>query len=789
MTLVPIYNRILIPNGRIYIQSEQYRTITGQQPEVGERVILLSCREADGWQDLKLENFFPIGLNGAILEVSNNGYCVVKTADRVLLESIDDKGMFHAELNISRLPESEGLAAEVEKPRVERMKQKLYEFLGTVRWGVMAKSYLQGMETVGEIASALSVWMPNSPEEKYQVLAEDSAVRRMEIMESMVYEYLEMAKLTGEAKSAQEDENEKSYRKQAIQRQMEFLQKELDAMDPESVSDIRRFEKKIDESGMNETAEKEARKVLNRLKQEGQNSAESGLLYDYLDFVTSLCWKKAEPAHIDLDEAEAVLEEDHFGLEKVKRRIIQQIAVMELQKKQKGSILLFVGAPGTGKTSIGRSIAKALKREYVRVSLGGVRDEADIRGHRRTYIGAMAGRIMDGIQKSGVSNPVMVLDEVDKLSSSYNGDPASALLEVLDPEQNNTFTDHYMNAPYDLSDVFFICTANSVDTIPEPLLNRMEVIQFSGYTATDKYEIAQRHLLPKAREAMGIREEDLEIPDDVLRTIISDYTAEAGVRGLKKRLDTLCRVAAVKIIKSRGHLLPGSVAEGGTTDSDAKPLATVPQAKVVVRKEDLREFLDMRPISHEHILEKKQPGIVTGLAWTRAGGEILFIETVLTKGSGKLILTGQLGDVMKESAQIAVSLVKSMFPDKAELFEQNDLHIHVPEGAVPKDGPSAGITLTTALTSLVTERAVSPEIAMTGEVSLRGVVTPIGGLPEKLMAAERAGIRKVLIPKENEDDLKDVADEVKEKLTIIPVQTVVEVLEITGLKSGERNVE
>ncbi len=799
MTLVPIYNRILIPNGRIYIQSEQYRTITGQQPEVGERVILLSCREADGWQDLKMENFFPIGLNGTILEVSGNGYCVVKTADRVLLESIDDKGMFHAELNISRLPESESLTAEIEKPRVDRMKQKLYEFLGTVRWGVMAKSYLQGMETVGEIASALSVWMPNSPEEKYQVLAEDSAVRRMEIMESMVYEYLEMAKLTGEAKSAQEDENEKSYRKQAIQRQMEFLQKELDAMDPESVSDIRRFEKKIDEAGMNETAEKEARKVLNRLKQEGQNSAESGMLYDYLDYVTSLCWKKAEPKHIDLDEAEATLEEDHFGLEKVKHRIIQQIAVMELQKKQKGSILLFVGAPGTGKTSIGRSIAKALKREYVRVSLGGVRDEADIRGHRRTYIGAMAGRIMDGIQKSGVSNPVMVLDEVDKISSSYNGDPASALLEVLDPEQNNTFTDHYMNAPYDLSDVFFICTANSVDTIPEPLLNRMEVIQFSGYTATDKYEIAQRHLLPKSREAMGIREDDLEIPEDVLRTIISDYTAEAGVRGLKKRLDTLCRVAAVKIVRSRGHLLPGSVAEDGTpsTDvpedgtevSDSKPLATVPQAKVVVRIEDLREYLDMRPISHDHILAEKHPGIVTGLAWTRAGGEILFIETVFTKGSGKLILTGQLGDVMKESAQIAVSLVKSMFPDKAELFEQNDIHIHVPEGAVPKDGPSAGITLTTALTSLVTEQAVSPEIAMTGEVSLRGVVTPIGGLPEKLMAAERAGIRKVLIPKDNEDDLKDVADEVKAKLTIIPVQTVAEVLAITGLKSCKNSIE
>lgn len=787
MTLVPIYNRILIPNGRIYILNEQYRTITGHIPEVGERVIILVSKESDSWQELNQDSFYPVGVNGTISEVSANGYCIIRTADRVTLQSIDGKGAFHAEINISRLLESETLSEEIEKPRVERMKRKLYEFLGTVQWGVMAKSYIQSLETVGEIASALSVWMSNSPEEKYRVLEEDSPVKRMEIMESMVYEYLEMAKLTGEAASAQEDENEKAYRKQAIQRQMEYLQKELDAMDPESVSDVRRFEKKIDEAGMNETAEKEARKVLNRLKQEGQNSPESGMLYDYLDFTTSLCWKKAEPEHIDLDQAEAVLEEDHFGLDKVKHRIIQQIAVMELQEKQTGSILLFVGAPGTGKTSIGRSIAKALKREYVRVSLGGVRDEADIRGHRRTYIGAMAGRIMDGIQKSGVSNPVMVLDEVDKLSSSYNGDPASALLEVLDPEQNNTFTDHYMNAPYDLSDVFFICTANSVDTIPEPLLNRMEVIQFSGYTATEKFEIAQRHLLPKAMEAMGIRPEDLEIPDDVLRAIISDYTAEAGVRGLKKRLDTLCRVAAVKIVKNKGRLLPENIPEedagkDSASISETKSLATVPEAKVVVRKEDLRDYLDMRPMNHEHILQEKKPGIVTGLAWTRAGGEILFIETLFTKGTGKLILTGKLGDVMKESAQIAVSLVKSMYPEQSELFEKNDIHIHVPEGAVPKDGPSAGITLTTALTSLVTGREVSPEIAMTGEVSLRGVVTPIGGLPEKLMAAERAGIRKVLIPKDNEDDLKDVADEVKENLTIVPVSTVAEVLDITGMK-------
>ena len=538
-----------------------------------------------------------------------------------------------------------------------------------------------------------------------------------------------------------------------MKKQIDFLQNKLDEMHPENVSDVRKFEHKIMESGMNETAKKEAEKMLNRMKQEGSDSHEYGMIYDYLDFVTSLSWKKEPAFDVDLAEAEQILDEEHYGLKKVKRRIIEQMAVMALNKKQAGSILLFVGAPGTGKTSIGQSIAKALHREYIRVSLGGVRDEAEIRGHRRTYIGAMPGRIMEGMKRSGVSNPVMVLDEVDKLSRDYSGDPASALLEVLDPEQNNSFTDHYMNVPYDLSDVLFVCTANSTDTIPEPLLNRMEVIQFPGYTELEKFEIAKRHLLPKAMKNMGIRARQLKVPDAALHALINGYTMESGVRGLKKRLDTLCRYAAVKLVKGE-------------------------QKSITVTAKKLPEFLDRRPIHHEHILEAKKPGVVTGLAWTSAGGEILFIETMQTKGSGKVQITGQLGDVMKESAEIAVSLVKSLYPKETADWEKYDLHIHVPEGAVPKDGPSAGITLTTALASLVTGKAVSPEYAMTGEVSLRGCVMPIGGLPEKLMAAQRAGITKVLIPYENMDDLSDVADEVKEKLEIIPVKKVTDVLKL-----------
>ena len=652
---------------------------------------------------------------------------------------------------------------DAEKKLLE-IKKELKELASRLRGGQFLEGMIESHKSIQEVACILSPMLSINNEERYSVLQEDRLSVRTNMLEQIIYEYIEVTKVTTDARTQQQEDYQKLYKEQALQKQIDYLQKELDEMHPEKVSDLRKFELRIAESGMNETAKKEATKILNRLKNEGMNGQEAGMLYDYLDFLTGLSWKKEEQKEIDLDEAEKILSEDHFGLKKVKERMIQQIAVMNLKKQQSGSILLFVGAPGTGKTSIGKSIAKALGREYVRVSLGGVRDEADIRGHRRTYLGAMPGRIMDGIQKAGVSNPVMVLDEVDKLSSSYNGDPAAALLEVLDPEQNNTFTDHYMNVPYDLSDVLFICTANSLDTIPAPLLNRMEVIQYQGYTPSEKFEIAKRHLLRKALKGVGLQPENVEISDEALQTIISDYTREAGVRGLKKRLDTLCRIAAVQLVKGKAE-------------------------KITVGKDDLREYLDMNPLHHREVKEEGKPGIVTGLAWTAVGGEILYIETMFTKGEGKLTITGQLGDVMKESAQIAISLVKSMFPDKAKRFKENDLHIHVPDGATPKDGPSAGITLTIALASLVTGQAVSPRIAMTGEVSLEGLVNPIGGLPEKLMAAERAGVKTVLIPSANEDDLRDVAEEVKEKLQILPVKSVEEALELCEIRYVKPGVE
>ena len=775
MTIVPVYNKVIVPYTNIFLQTDSYVRMAGRKPEEDEKLFFLILKEDQAKRQVSEDSFYPIGVSGTIQEVSENGYVVVRTGGRVNLDEVHVNANHTIGLTVSRRPEIEDLDEQVEREHVDALKTRLLQMVTGFQWEAVGRQFIAQWQSMAEIACACSSWMTISNEERYAFLSEDSKAKRMEMMEKAIYEFAEITKMGQDAKNAQETDYQKSYREAAIKKQMEYLQKELDEMHPETVSDERRLELRITECGMNETAEAEAKKVLNRMKQGGSNSAEYGMLNDYLEFLTSLNWKTEESRPISISEAEEVLEEDHFGLKKVKERIIQQIAVMNLNKKQSGSILLFVGAPGTGKTSIGQSIAKALKRKYVRVSLGGVRDEADIRGHRRTYIGAMPGRIMDGIQKSGASNPVMVLDEVDKLSSSYNGDPASALLEVLDPEQNHTFTDHYMNVPYDLSNVFFICTANTVDTIPEPLLNRMEVIQFPGYTETDKFHIATKHLLPRAMKDSGIPQDYLEVTDDAVRTIISDYTREAGVRGLKKRMDTLCRSAAVKLVKLQQSQTTDEAGEGSSLQVE-EGMSVPKSVSIRIDAPDVREYLDMHPMHHEHILSDNKPGIVTGLAWTNSGGEILFIETLFTKGSGKIIITGQLGDVMKESAQIAVSLVKSMYPEKAELFEKNDLHIHVPDGATPKDGPSAGIALTTAISSLVNGHAVNPNYAMTGEVSLRGVVKPIGGLPEKLMAAKRAGISKVLIPEENTDDLKEVAEEVVESLEIIPVSQVDEVM-------------
>ena len=755
MLVLPVYDLLLLPGVTFNFKKDVLERMQVEKVEKGEEILFLIQKKEKKREDLTVDDFQEKGLVGTVENLDDEGNISIRVHNRVDVSDIEiTDGAITADAAICS--EVADLPEEEEKEIYKEAKKSLIQFVSGFQWGVWARAFIQHWNSMTEIICALSAYLSITPEEKYAIIAADSVRERTELIEQSIYEFIEMAHVSDEAESAQQETHERVYRESALKKQIEFLQQQLDEMHPENISDVRKFEKKIQESGMNEEARKEAEKVLNRMKQEGKDSHEYGLLYDYLDFMTSLNWNVAAPVEIDLKQAEQVLDEQHYGLKKVKERIVEQIAVMALNKKQSGSILLFVGAPGTGKTSICQSIAKALNREYVRISLGGVRDEAEIRGHRRTYIGAMPGRIMEGMKRSGSSNPVMVLDEVDKLSHDYSGDPASALLEVLDPEQNFSFTDHYMNVPYDLSNVLFICTANSVDTIPEPLLNRMEVIQFPGYTAVEKFEIAKKYLLPNAMSTMGLKKQNLKVTDDAMREIISEYTMESGVRGLKKKLETLCRQAAVKLVKGE-------------------------QKSITVGVKRLKEFLGRKQLHHDVRMQEAQPGVVTGLAWTSAGGEILFIETAKIRGEGKVNVTGQLGDVMKESVQIALTLVKSMFPEEAEVLKESDLHIHVPAGAVPKDGPSAGITIVTALTSMLLNKGISPEFAMTGEVSLRGGVMPIGGLPEKLMAAQRAGIKTVFIPYDNREDLEDVAEEVKAELHIIPVKRVEEVLEKTGL--------
>ncbi len=757
MKTIPFYELIMVTGVTYVFPKDFFPEFEDWNPTVGEQLAFLMMKRSKSIRELTLGDLYPVGTIGTVQSIdSESGAVTVQMQKRMITDTIEilDKG--EIELTCSDYPDIEDETEEEAEVRLQRLKKKLYDFVQPYQWGFVARNYIKGWKTIEQMMVSLSNQVDLDAEERYAILETPSVAKRHKLMEQAVLGMIEMSKVQEEISEEQQDEQKKQMREIAIKKQMQLLQKELDEMHPETINDTRKFELKIEESGMNPEALKEATKVLNRMKQEGENGHEYGMLYDYLEFVTGLSWKKEEMAPVDLAKAEKILDDDHYGLKKVKERIIQQLAVMALNQKQSGSILLFAGAPGTGKTSIGKSIADALGRKYARVSLGGIRDEAEIRGHRRTYVGAMPGRIMEGIRRSGSSNPVIVLDEVDKLTFDHSGDPASALLEVLDPEQNSTFMDHYMNVPYDLSDVLFICTANYIDGIPEPLLNRMEVINFQGYTESEKVQIAKRHLLPKAMEQTGLKKGQLKISEKVMHQIISGYTWEAGVRGLRKQLDTICRKTAVQLLKNEGKA-------------------------VSVTAKNLVQFLDEPPIRPEIATKKKKPGVVTGLAWTQAGGAILFIESMLVPGEGKITVTGQLGDVMKESVSIAISMVRSLFPKEAEKLKDHDLHLHIPEGAVPKDGPSAGITMTTALSSLLTEKAVSPEFAMTGEISLQGNVMPIGGLPEKLMAAVRSGVKTVLIPKENERDLKDVAEEVKEQLNIIPVETIQEVLKITGV--------
>ena len=754
MIIRPVFNILLLPDITYFFKRDFFPGAAADQIEVGTDILFPFLKNEVDETTVTIDDIYPVGMSARVESIGDDDSIQIRTLERVSLDDIelDENGQITATASIR--PEVDDLPLEEEKQTFTNLRNSLLKFVQNYQWGIWARSYIIQRKNIYDLGSALSDYLNITSEEKYAIVETDSRRERCELIENAIKEFMEVAKVSSEAQEAQKGDQEQLYREAAIKKQIDYLQKELDEMHPENISDVRAFEKKIQESGMNEDARKEADKVLNRMKQEGKDSHEYGLLYDYLDFVTSLSWKHPEFTPIDLNRAEEILDEDHYGLKKVKERIIQQIAVMALNRKQYGSILLFVGAPGTGKTSIGQSIARALNREYVRISLGGIRDEAEIRGHRRTYIGAMPGRIMEGIKRSGVSNPVVVLDEVDKLAKDYGGDPASALLEVLDPEQNSRFMDHYIEVPQDLSEVLFIATANDVQGIPRPLLDRMELIEIAGYTENEKEHIAKEHLIPKQMEENGIEKGKLTIQSAALKKIINNYTKEAGVRNLERTIGQICRKTARLIM-----------------EEDKK--------KVTVTLKNLSDFLGKEHFNYLMANKKDEIGISRGLAWTQVGGDTLQIEVNVMPGKGELMLTGQLGDVMKESAQAGITYIRSIASDykvEPEFFQENDIHVHIPEGAVPKDGPSAGITMATAILSAIIKKPVRADLAMTGEITLRGRVLPIGGLKEKLLAAKYAKIKEVLVPAENKPDIQELDKEITDGLTITFVSSMKEVL-------------
>lgn len=590
--------------------------------------------------------------------------------------------------------------------------------------------------------------------QKQELLEIASVKTRVLKLLDIIQNYKESLQVRQEIRSKLSHKLGKDQREAILREQLRAIHEELG--DAQVVKDD--YRQKIEQAAMPEEVKKTALEELKRFESLGSNSPETHIIRNYLDLLCSLPWNRSAQEVIDIEKSRAILDADHYGLDKIKRRILQHLAVMKLKRDGRGSLLLFVGPPGVGKTSLGQSIARALGRKFARASLGGVRDDAEIRGHRRTYIGAMPGRIIQAIKRAGENNPVFILDEIDKMSRGFQGDPAGALLEVLDPEQNAAFLDHYLDVPFDLSKVMFIATANSLESIPGPLLDRMEVIELTGYTTAEKRHIAQSHLLKKQLAEHGLREDQVRIPEETLAKVIIHYTREAGVRELERRIAALCRSAAERVVRSEQRDFP-----------------------IEIRPDDLEEMLGAERFTHEVVEEDAIPGVVTGLAWTPHGGDILFIESSLMPGTGKLILTGQLGDVMKESAQIALSVVRAKLPHIVEKleFEKKELHIHVPAGAIPKDGPSAGVAMLVAIASLFSGKSAPAKWAMTGEVTLRGAVMPVGGIKEKVIAAHRAGIARVILPKKNERDLREVPEEVKSQLQVDFVDTVADVLKLT----------
>lgn len=756
LPLLPLRGMIVFPYMVVPLDVGREKSISAlEEAMVDDRLIVLAAQHQAKENDPEPKDIYSVGtiaeikqllkLPDGTIRVLIEGLCRVKITDFIQSDP-------HYLVKLEKVVEDEVKNVELEaliRTTVNNFEQYIKlnkkiapEILGSVNT----------IDDPGRLADIITSNLNLNIEDKQSILEAFSPKTRLEILCGFLMKEIDIMELERKINIRVRKQMEKTQKEYYLREQMKAIQKELGEAD-ERAAEVEELRAKLIKLNLPDEPREKAEKELERLAKMPPLAAEGVVVRNYIDWILALPWNTVTEDRLDIAMAEEILNQDHFGLEKVKERILEYLAVCQMTKQIKGPILCLIGPPGVGKTSLAKSVARALNRKFVRFSLGGVRDEAEIRGHRRTYIGAMPGKIIQIMKQAGSKNPVILLDEIDKMSTDFRGDPSSALLEVLDPEQNNSFGDHYLELPFDLSKVLFITTANVFDGIPRPLLDRMEIIQLSGYTEEEKVEIAKRHLLPKQAKEHGLTGKKISVPDEVLKEIISGYTRESGVRNLERQLATLCRKATKEIV-------------GGKRKS------------VHFSKKNLEKFLGVPKYRHNFAEQTDQIGVATGLAWTEVGGEILMVEVSVVKGKGQLILTGKLGEVMRESAQAAFSYIRSRAKElgiEEDFHERYDLHIHVPEGAIPKDGPSAGITIATAIASALTNQPVRKEVAMTGEITLRGRVLPIGGLKEKVLAAHRAGITKVLIPMENKKDLEEIPANIAQQVKLVLVESMDEV--------------
>ncbi|MBO7745461.1 endopeptidase La [Paenibacillus sp. MWE-103] len=758
LPLLPLRGLLVYPSMVLHLDVGREKSVRAlDRAMLDDHMILLCSQSEVNIEEPSQEDIYRVGTVARVRQMLKlpNGTIRVLVEGVVRAEIVDylPNDDFY-EVTIRELPESESTDPEIDA----LMRTVLTQFEHYINLSKKVTpetlAAVSDIDEPGRLADVISSHLSLKIKDKQDILETVDVRERLERLLDILNNEREVLELERKISQRVKKQMEKTQKEYYLREQMKAIQKELGEKEGRA-GEVEELRTQMAESGIPEKVREKVEKEIDRLEKMPSTSAEGGVIRNYIDWLLTLPWSKQTEDDLDVNKAEEILNEDHYGLEKPKERVLEYLAVQQLVKKLKGPILCLVGPPGVGKTSMARSIAKSLGRQFVRISLGGVRDEAEIRGHRRTYVGAMPGRIIQGMKTAGSLNPVFLLDEIDKMAMDFRGDPASALLEVLDPEQNNTFSDHFIEVPFDLSKVMFVTTANAIHNIPRPLLDRMEVLYIPGYTELEKLQIASRYLLPKQKKEHGLEEDQMRMGDASLLQVIREYTREAGVRNLEQQIAAICRKAARAI-----------VSEGGGEPID------VDSAKV-------KEWLGPAKFRYGTAEIENQVGAVTGLAWTEVGGDTLIIEVTVLPGSGKLTLTGKLGDVMKESAQAAFSYTRSRANELGidpQFHEKNDIHIHIPEGAIPKDGPSAGITMATALISALTNRYVNKEVAMTGEITLRGRVLPIGGLKEKSLAAHRAGIKKVLLPKDNERDLRDIPDSIKADMEFVPVGTMDEVL-------------